>query len=173
MSTRNDNKDAEPQCNDPRDYLSDPALWFDSLPQPFRMIDQLLSDILETTWETIEGQEARRERDRLKFRVPLCSGFELVEDVTGARCVCCGQRDVVFVGCSDGLRVLRATKEGGRRPQLIGGAGGHSVDQLSTGWSGELQLVSAVGGGGEGQPAPLSLGSWYFLERLSATFQGH
>ena len=143
-----DTKDAEPQWNDTRDYLADPALWFDVLPQPFRMIDQLLSGILETVWETIEEREESKKRERSKFRVPMCSKVEVIEAVTGVKCICGGRDGIIFVGCSDGLRVFQVTKGG--RPQLVGGAGGHSVEHLSTGWSGELQLVAAVGGGGWG-----------------------
>ncbi|KAL5482046.1 hypothetical protein EMCRGX_G022326 [Ephydatia muelleri] len=146
MSTKNSLNDTESQWNDTRDYLTDPALWFDDLPQPFRMIDQLLSGILETAWETIIDRGANRERERGKFRIPLRSKVEPVEAVTGVLCVCGGRGGIVFAGCSDGLRVLRASK--GVRPQLVvGGTGGRAVEQLSAAWSGEMQLVTSVGGG--------------------------
>lgn len=148
MSTKNGLNDTESQWNDTRDYLTDPALWFDHLPQPFRTIDQLLSCILETAWEAIIERGANRERERGKLHIPLCSKVESVDAVTGVMCVCGGRGGIVFVGCSDGLRVLRVLK--GTRPQLVvGGAGGRVVEQLSTVWSGQIQLVAAVGGGGE------------------------
>lgn len=38
------------------DFLEDPEMWRDRLPQPFRMIDRLLDDLLSRTWEEIESR---------------------------------------------------------------------------------------------------------------------
>lgn len=43
------------------DYLQDPELWRDRLPQPFRMIDRLLEELLSRTWEQIEFRRSERE----------------------------------------------------------------------------------------------------------------
>lgn len=43
-----------------QDYLQDPVLWRDSLPQPFRMLDQLLQELVHEAWEEIERREQER-----------------------------------------------------------------------------------------------------------------
>ena len=35
----------------PGDFLQDPELWVDQLPQPFRMIDDILLGMLENAWD--------------------------------------------------------------------------------------------------------------------------
>ena len=42
-------------------FLEDPELWRDRLPQPFRMLDRLLEDILARAWEEIATRRLQRE----------------------------------------------------------------------------------------------------------------
>ena len=57
-----------------KDYLQDPSLWWDPLPQPFRMIDGLLQEILQNAWEKIE--------ERTKIRKENRKTIKLTEDAT-------------------------------------------------------------------------------------------
>lgn len=93
------------------DYLQDPELWLDRLPQPFRMIDGVLQDLLSRTWEAIETRELQRETERTRVRIPQIVAERAVEGARDVRSVQAG-RDVVFIGCQDGLRV--ATAKGGK-----------------------------------------------------------
>lgn len=97
------------------DYLQDPELWLDRLPQPFRMIDGLLQELLSRTWEAIETRELQRETERTRVRIPKAIADIAVEGVRGVRAIEAG-RDVVFVGCLDRLSVL--TPKGGEITSL-------------------------------------------------------
>lgn len=50
------------------DFLDDPDLLRDPLPQPYRRIDRILEDILATTWSVIENLENERKVENSKFR---------------------------------------------------------------------------------------------------------
>jgi hypothetical protein len=39
------------------DYLRDPAMWWDTLPQPYRLIDDLMQDLFCFCWDTILDRE--------------------------------------------------------------------------------------------------------------------
>ena len=95
---------AAPEATDSSgDYLQDPELWLDRLPQPFRMIDGFLQDLLSRTWEAIEARELERQRERVRVRIPELVADGAVEGARGVRAVRAG-RSLVFVGCDDGLR---------------------------------------------------------------------
>lgn len=55
---------------DEDDYLTDPELLRDSLPQPYRMIDRTLTTLLEDTWEIIAKREEERITEANKVRPP-------------------------------------------------------------------------------------------------------
>lgn len=100
----------EDEC--PGDYLQDPSLWSDQLPQPFRMLDRLLSELLHRAWDEIEWREAERQREAAKVRIPEIDEWSRIpgEDEM-ARDVCsvqCGAEGYVFTSGSTGLSVLRA-----------------------------------------------------------------
>ena len=46
------------------DYLQDPELWRDRLPQPFRMLDRLLQELLTRAWREIDSRRLERETER-------------------------------------------------------------------------------------------------------------
>ena len=46
--------------NDDNDYILDPDLMWDRLPQPYRMINKLLKIILDDVWYIIQHIEATR-----------------------------------------------------------------------------------------------------------------
>ena len=90
------------------DYLQDQDLWKDSLPQPYQLIDELLQDVLFTSWQLIEARKSDREAEKSKPVIPnygesrVLTSIKDVTDVTPCSCLhenC----SVVFVTCSAGL----------------------------------------------------------------------
>lgn len=97
----------------PGDYLQDPALWSDQLPQPYRMLDRLLHELLLCAWEMIEWRETERRREAAKVRIPeieewssVAVGDELARG--GVFSVQCGKEGCVFVQGSHGFSIVRA-----------------------------------------------------------------
>lgn len=92
--------------NDSRDYLQDPQLWIDRLPQPFRMVDDLLQELLERSWQAVEARERQIERERARGRIAEVVAEGTVGGVQNVLAVSEGRDGrVVFVGCGDGVRV--------------------------------------------------------------------
>ena len=73
------------QLEDDSDYLLDPDQLRDILPQPYRMIDKILTQLLDSVWEIVETKdnavlaEARKvrppffdEAQRLNVRIIIC-----------------------------------------------------------------------------------------------------
>ena len=52
------------------DYLQDPDQLRDVLPQPYRMIDKVMTKLLEDVWDIIELKENKRLADERKIRPP-------------------------------------------------------------------------------------------------------
>ena len=55
---------------DEDDYLQDPELLRDVLPQPYRMIDKILSMVLDNVWDIISIKERYRLAQESKIRPP-------------------------------------------------------------------------------------------------------
>ena len=87
------------------DYLQDPELWVDRLPQPFRMIDCLLQDLLSRAWEEIERRQLQRETERTRVRIPHIAAEAVVEGVSGVQAMKGASGGVVLVGSHDRVRV--------------------------------------------------------------------
>ena len=90
-------------CN-PKDYLQDPELWRDELPQPFRMINDVLQELLSIAWSSILAVEQQRREEAARPRtsrlVPSCS-----LEVPGMRChVTAGS--ALLMGVSEGLATV-------------------------------------------------------------------
>ena len=99
---------------DPNDYLQDPELWRDRLPQPFRMIDNILQDLLYRSWEEIERREVERRKEAARVKIPEISEWIRVSAVDGCgldggvRVLQCGLDGYVFAGGSRRFVVLKA-----------------------------------------------------------------
>ena len=103
----------------PEDYLQDPSLWTDTLPQPFRMLDRLLHELLHRSWELIEWRELERQREAAKVKIPeivewsrVSEADELVISKEDLCSVQCGRDGYVVVRGSSGFGVLRAARQG-------------------------------------------------------------
>lgn len=99
--------------DDPGDYLQDPDLLIDQLPQPFRMLDNLLKDVLYRSWEMIEQRQVERAREAARVKIPEVSEWKRVSAVNqhemgGVNLVECSSEGYVFAGGSRGFSVLRA-----------------------------------------------------------------
>ncbi|KAK3097698.1 hypothetical protein FSP39_012246 [Pinctada imbricata] len=55
---------------DEDDYITDPDQLKDKLPQPYRMIDKVLTQFLDDVWEIIEKRENKRLEESRKIRPP-------------------------------------------------------------------------------------------------------
>ena len=60
----------KPPPEDEDDYVNDPELIRDDLPQPYRMIDKVLSILIDDTWDKISQREATRLEESQKIRPP-------------------------------------------------------------------------------------------------------
>ena len=68
-------------CED--DYLQDPELWKDSLPQPYQLVDEILQEILFNSWQLIETRSAQREAEKSKPVIPRCNEARVLEFLSG------------------------------------------------------------------------------------------
>ena len=65
----------------PGDFLQDPELWVDQLPQPFRMIDDILLGMLENAWDRIEARVVERRMNQARVSIPEVSDASLLSDM--------------------------------------------------------------------------------------------
>ena len=56
--------------DDESDYVRDPDQFRDQLPQPYRMIDKILTLIIDTAWNTAHQNEEIRIGELSKVRAP-------------------------------------------------------------------------------------------------------
>lgn len=95
------------------DYLQDPEMWEDMLPQPYRMIHHIINILLDDTWDYIEHLEVHRQQEVAQVRVPVGTNGEFwCKDVlTQSHGGVCGGRGVVFVGNDRSVMVMRCGPE--------------------------------------------------------------
>ena len=97
------------ECED--DYLQDPELWKDALPQPYQLVDEILQEMLFISWEAIEARRAQREAEKSKPVIPRCSEAKVLKFISGVTdvtpCSCLDKKCfVMFVTSSTGLSVI-------------------------------------------------------------------
>ncbi|XP_041365295.1 WD repeat-containing protein 93-like isoform X2 [Gigantopelta aegis] len=95
---------------DEDDYLQDPELLRDDLPQPYRMIDKILSMVLDTVWDIISIKERYRLAQESKIRPPrydsaqeMQPAFSKVTEMTNSV-----DGRYIFVGLPNSLTVMDA-----------------------------------------------------------------
>lgn len=146
--TQLDSSDEE----NPGDYLQDPELWTDNLPQPFRMLDNLLRDMLFRSWEMIESREMEREREAARVKIPEVSEWTRVNTVDecgigAVHAMECGKEGYVFIGGSHGLCVLRTQEDGGEMKliaQSIVLETESVITKLDVVWNNGVHFVAAM-----------------------------
>ena len=52
------------------DFISDPDQFRDQLPQPYRCIDKMLTNLIDSAWEIIFSRECERLFEASKVQVP-------------------------------------------------------------------------------------------------------
>ena len=57
--------------SDEDDYIKDPDQLIDKLPQPFRLVDKILTRVFDIAWEICSIRESIREEEASKIRPPL------------------------------------------------------------------------------------------------------
>ena len=93
------------------DFLHDPSLWQDLLPQPFRMIDELLEDVIIQSLEVAEEREERERKDKEKKSILVVEEASVIGSVREAKVldrVDVGLEELVAVGGKQGLHLLRS-----------------------------------------------------------------
>ena len=106
----------------PSDYLQDPELWRDPLPQPFRMIDEVLQNFLDDVWDEILRAERKRSEDALKPRIAVENAFKEVTTPTlhGLLYVTFRNDPILLVASGSGLHTIK-TDHGGAYTELVPG----------------------------------------------------
>lgn len=94
--------------SDREDYLQDPEMWGARLPQPYRMVDHILNELLHEAWNHIEHGEICRQQEAAKVKIPggtsgrVVCGDTLTESYGGL----CSGTDVLFIGNGKSVCVM-------------------------------------------------------------------
>jgi len=95
---------------DDMDYLQDPEMWEDKLPQPYKTINRILRNVLEKTWIKIEEREIVRTREEARVKIPTGAvGVLLYDSVLVEVCggIFCGDDSLMVVANDTTVYVLR------------------------------------------------------------------
>ncbi|KAJ3592975.1 hypothetical protein NHX12_005313 [Muraenolepis orangiensis] len=87
---------------DSQSFLSNPAEFWDVLPQPYRMIDKVLDRLLDMAWESILTREAARSADLSQKKHP---SLMLSADTQGLSVSCSSSLACVSSWLEDGLDI--------------------------------------------------------------------
>ena len=127
--------------DDTEDYLQDPELWQDRLPQPFRMIDGLLQDLLTQVWEAVEARREREEEEARLHMPEIVAENTALKGLQGIHAVKEGREsEVVFVACDDGLKVI-CIKDGEMVCTAI--SSDEPLSSLAVGWIDDVHIAAA------------------------------
>ena len=96
------------------DYLRDPEMWEDKLPQPYKTINRILRKVLEKTWLKIEEREIARTREEARVKIPTGAIGVLLHDrvlveVCGG--IVSGDNSLLVVGNGTTVCVLRCQRK--------------------------------------------------------------
>ncbi len=95
---------------DDRDFLQDPGMWEDKLPQPYKTINKILRDILKDTWTRIEEREVARVREEAQVKIPSgADGMLFNKKLLNNACagIECGEDSMVVLGNGTSVYVLK------------------------------------------------------------------
>ncbi|GAB1600537.1 WD repeat-containing protein 93-like [Argonauta hians] len=111
--------DAPAVITDSKYFLIDASCWKDTLPQPYRMLDKVLNDLLESVWDLIQRRQHMKESQRVSKLeesepppAPLpCSPSQTIK-LPRINC-CCGCYGVTYLslGTKDGLYLLDSSTQ--------------------------------------------------------------
>ena len=84
------------------DYLADPALWWDPLPQPYRLIDDILQEELRELWRLLEiREEKRKEEEKTNKPIKKTEEAIMIPGLLGAtrlEQLVCGEKEYLLAG---------------------------------------------------------------------------
>ncbi|XP_064390238.1 WD repeat-containing protein 93-like [Halichondria panicea] len=103
---------------DSRDYLLDPELWLDKLPQPYRLVDDVLQGFLDEVWAAIERREVCKRGEEGRVKIPELSGSRLLPGSQGTTIVSSDGGGHVILGSPHGLTVCEL--QGGDEWESVG-----------------------------------------------------
>jgi len=84
-------------------FLLDPDQVIDTLPQPYRMIDKVIDQLLEHSWDVVTGRAKAREEEAQKIKPPVYSPANTIEVFTGVTSMChSGDIRYLFIGFESG-----------------------------------------------------------------------
>lgn len=78
-----------PTDDDDDNFLEDPALFYDELPQPYRRINKIILEIFSDAWEEIAKWEAARFKDASRIRPPVYDCASLLQVIVLTLSECC------------------------------------------------------------------------------------
>lgn len=67
------------RSNDEEDYITDPDQMLDFLPQPFRLVNKIITSVFDRAWERVVHREKQLEEERLRLPIPEYDNAEVVE----------------------------------------------------------------------------------------------
>ncbi|CAC5396496.1 unnamed protein product [Mytilus coruscus] len=97
---------------DEDDYITDPDQLKDPLPQPYRMIDKVLGQLVEDVWNIVESRENERLEESRKVRPPRHENTKSLEYLRKCGCMTdSGDGLYMFIGHSKGIIVIDANTQ--------------------------------------------------------------
>lgn len=58
------------ELEDDKDFLMDPEQLWDTLPQPYRMINKILTQLIDSAWEIIDDKDRSHADEAFKINAP-------------------------------------------------------------------------------------------------------
>lgn len=101
-------------CSDAEDFLQDPDLWEDRLPQPYRMITHIINTLLDDAWDCIEQLQILKQQEEAQVKIPEGTKGEVwCEEVLTQQSHggVCGGKGMVFVGNGGSVLVMGCGSE--------------------------------------------------------------
>eukprot|EP00058_Branchiostoma_floridae_P016131 XP_002601619.1 hypothetical protein BRAFLDRAFT_85812 [Branchiostoma floridae] len=98
--------------SDEEEFLTDPEQLYDPLPQPFRMIDKVLFQLLEDVWDIVSEREEARMQDGSRVRPPLYECPVQMQEHGKTHCMAHSvDGRYIFVGLPTGLAAFDAVSQ--------------------------------------------------------------
>nr|XP_006821252.1 PREDICTED: WD repeat-containing protein 93-like [Saccoglossus kowalevskii] len=98
--------------SDDDDFLTDPEQLHDQLPQPFRLVDKILSRLTDDVWEILSDREAARVAEKSRIRPPQYECAVQMQDFGKATCLADSiDGRYIFIGLPNGLAVIDAASQ--------------------------------------------------------------
>ncbi|KAK3791393.1 hypothetical protein RRG08_012575 [Elysia crispata] len=100
------------QLEDDSDYLLDPDQLRDILPQPYRMIDKILTQLLDSVWEIVETKDNALLAEARKIRPPLFDEAQRLDKFENASSMAAStDGKYIFFGLLNGLAAMDALSQ--------------------------------------------------------------